>query len=120
MDLQYISFEQAKTLKELGFPQQHIQCAEYTPDGRLFTGGTGFLEGNVNAPLLEIAAKWLREEKNIDIILYKNEECGNISKDYCIDIIYENSRFLCINEELSYNNALFIGIDKALVILTKK
>ena len=65
MQLNLVSFEQATALKNLGFPALSADWS-YRNDGELynFVDDDGYVTA---APTLELAAKWLREEKQIMI-----------------------------------------------------
>lgn len=65
MQLNLVSFKQATALKNLGFPALSADWS-YRNDGELynFVDDDGYVTA---APTLELAAKWLREEKQIMI-----------------------------------------------------
>ena len=67
MQLNLVSFEQATALKNLGFPALSADWS-YRNDGELynFVDDDGYVTA---APTLELAAKWLREEKLIHIFI---------------------------------------------------
>ena len=72
----YVSFETAKLLKEKGFD---VETRGYYPikgdaTGRLFANSSSEYDHNhsqvqISAPALQMAMKWLREEKHIFIEL---------------------------------------------------
>lgn len=65
----YVSFETAKLLKEKGFNEG---CSTtYTPNGFFRTHNYRPLLGDIFAPTLQMAMKWLREVHNIDIFPWK-------------------------------------------------
>lgn len=65
----YVSFETAKLLKEKGFNEG---CSTtYTPNGFFHTHNYRPLLGDIFAPTLQMAMKWLREVHNIDIFPWK-------------------------------------------------
>lgn len=111
----YVNFEQAKILKELGFPQL---CANYSYDSEGVLYDFVDISGDYvfSAPTLYMAQKWLREEKGIFI---------NI--DLCCDFRYQVYLKTTLNEDhniiseasqhSSYEEALSVGIDKALEAL---
>lgn len=90
----FVTFETAKKLKEKGFPQKffgkyEMQGACYIDDGRFYIDGcTTEVEKAYTAPTISQVLKWLREEKEIDIILYPiflyNE--NNREREYGIEI----------------------------------
>ena len=68
----YVSFEIAKLLKEKGFNEPCLMC--YTSDKKL--GNYGHYKSYKNsdvfsltAPTIQMAMKWLREEKRTSIII---------------------------------------------------
>lgn len=70
-----VSFELAKKLKEKGFPQKTagrynmIDCF-YHEDGKLFfNGGACDVNEAYTAPTISQVLKWLREEKNIHLVV---------------------------------------------------
>ena len=65
----YVSFETAKLLKKKGFNEG---CSTtYTPNGFFHTHNYRPLLGDIFAPTLQMAMKWLREVHNIDIFPWK-------------------------------------------------
>lgn len=98
MDLR-ITFEQAKALKELGFPY-----SKYIP--------TDVINWR---PTVELVSKWLREEKNIHVcpIYYSSKTYK--TEWYSCEV---NQHQINNDEEYStYEAALIAGIDKAIEIL---
>lgn len=70
-----VTFELAKKLKEKGFPQKTagrynmIDCF-YHEDGKLFfNGGACDVNEAYTAPTISQVLKWLREEKNIHLVV---------------------------------------------------
>lgn len=119
MELKLVNFEQAKTLKKLGFPQRAItSIGWYSTNGQLSNSSIDvpldLLEGESTAPTLEFVTKWLREEKGLWIEISKG---GYEKSAHCFlnDYIYENETN--IKEFDSYEEALSAGIDKAIEIL---
>lgn len=111
MGLQLVSFEQAQSLKELGFPQEngHEWELGYNKNGRVCPYGVenygGILE--CYAPTLELVAKWLREDKNIEVLEFIHLEPS----------IESNKRWCYRVETIMYKDfeeALSAGIDKAI------
>lgn len=112
MELQLVSSIQAKALKELGFPQLDIE-----PIDLYFVQNEWCV-----APTLELAAKWLREEKGIIVLIEIEDDYGieYIYKLYTVDKETNYMIFLTCGdrgEMLSYDKALSTGIDKAIEIL---
>lgn len=132
MELQLVSFEQAKALKELGFPQEYISSNQkiYNRKGELTTQNTTFWSygHEADAPSLELAAKWLREEKNffmsIEFCAIAEETPKYVNfLDYIKDkkVLFSNYAHNDKDDYWdSYEEALSAGIDKAIEILTKQ
>lgn len=134
MELQFVTFEQAQALYELGFPQETEELyavCDYCYDdsdypttfnnGDLIEGHCGRFAAKdvIAAPSLELAAKWLREEKEIifcpTIVRFDDEA------RYSINGIYKVAgRCICVcwhNLYNTYEQALSAVIDKAIEIL---
>lgn len=130
MELQLVSFEQAKALKELGFPQD-IDTTKWYSGGRVLYSNKllDYLPVSFVAPALEIVAKWLRDEKNILIepctkafstngffkcfVLNCSKDCTKCAEYqiYWTDFGGDNVCFP------NWETALSAGIDKAIEIL---
>lgn len=125
MELQLVNFEQAKALKELGFPQDlsFRECDYwYNKHGHdnhhaeLIGDDFSFSDIVCLAPTLELVAKWLREEKSLftEITL---DLGGGYNVQYCqlpwTNTLFDNS----LGTFDSYEEALSAGIDKAIKIL---
>ena len=134
MELRTVRFDQAKKLKDLGFPQR-IYDYLYL-DGELTSkeeydekdcGGPFSVELSesdcLSAPSLELVAKWLREEKNLFIIpdiydthsdtftvVIRKKFGGKFKESILLDE-YDDVTFP------DYESALSAGIDKAIEIL---
>lgn len=114
-----VSFEQAKRLKELGFPQLFVNVGYYE-DKKLHHSEDPYREVKnliAVAPSLELVAKWLREEKNIHIcpIYYSSKTYK--TEWYSCEV---NQHQINNDEEYStYEEALIAGIDIAIKELTK-
>lgn len=125
----YVSFEQAQVLKDLGFDWEVMKGYAHFPGEKVKTFNAQ--EENVNAiyskwcfaaPTLAQAQKWLREVKGIalNVIahdggyyqwdgIYLPSAPKNVST-----ILYDKARFS------SYEQALSAGIDKAILILKQQ
>lgn len=137
MELQIVRFDQAKKLKDLGFPQR-IYDYLYL-DGELTSkeeydemdcGGPFSVELSesecLSAPSLELVAKFFRQEKNLFIF----PDIYDTHSDTFIVVIrkkfggkFKESIFLDEYDEVTfpdYDLALSAGIDKAIEILKKK
>lgn len=129
INLELVTFDQAKSLKELGFPQLY----EYTLDKQ---GNREFKiqeylvpyafdeQGNATVDRwntktyscipLELVAKWLREEKNIQLTVRFR------GKKWYYDIMSGYEILSIGNAVEVYEQALSAGIDKAIEILNKE
>ena len=101
LKLDLVNFEQANALKELGFPQKET----YEADDNRFND-VGYPCDRYNAslnegyfrPTLELAAKWLRLEKkvNIDIVTVEDNETA---RRMGIRVIYQINIFYSVYDE---------------------
>lgn len=117
MELQLVSFTQAKALKSIGMPV-NIQKFCYAGDGNLYyIVNKDFYP----APTLELVAKWLRETKNIHIACFPykiDSDEETILDGYHFDILNVKSNiFIQGYNCFQYEQALSAGIDKAIEIL---
>lgn len=131
MELEIVNFEQAKALKELGFPQE-------VHPWNLYDIHTGILHKDYDdssplyltendtcmAPSLELVAKWLRKEKDFHIC--PRYVVLNGEKFYYSEVNEEELSYMeCPGYwyPIRYNTfeeALSAGINKAIEILTKE
>ena len=114
----YISLEIAKLLKEAGFEWEIKTFYFMDQLGETMLGDAknhNFSNQFISAPTLEVAQRWLREVKNIDVFAYRNEP-----KDKFESIVSFNKKWsttgMCIN---TYEEALETSIKKALEIIIK-
>lgn len=116
--LDIVSYEQAKSLKELGFPQlqsckwessylKHIKVIDYNmkyPDAC--------------APTFDLVTSWLRKHKNIYIRVTPTS-----SKKWCYSLFTngDGTFFASAESEMfnEYEDALSAGIDRAIEELKK-
>ena len=127
----YVSLEVAKLLKEAGFDWE---CREYyynfTTTGWSLSFDDNFVNWNswdeqyISAPTLEVAQRWLREVKRVDINILV-ESISN-HKQYLVSIWFN------ISDKSAYDNAVLDnryniyekaqeeGIQKALEIILEK
>lgn len=139
MNEDYVSYEQAKTLKELGFNwacigfynHYKIPCIEHNIcyEGKIIKENYNddFIANTYNvlcsAPTLAQAQKWLREVKQIEVNSTYDLICGEGWFFYHNDL--EHVSFSGIDKMgdtlyASYEQALSAGIDKALELLKEK
>ena len=148
LELDFVSFEQAKALEELGFPQKTYDYLYL--DGELISreeyyemdcGGPFSVELSesecLSAPPLEFVAKWLRKEK--DIILLPTpmvkwseseekyygphyESCYTNWNSPLLGTLKEKDKYGNFNpiEFATYEEALSAGIDNAIETLKNK
>lgn len=126
MDLQLVTFEQAKALKELGFPQGGLRNAYYGPNGECVPINVcSPIDWELDAPTLELTAKWLREEMNFHIMIgtYDGRLVGYSETSYMY-VLYHIKPIKCLKSNNvvynTYEEALSAGIDKAIEILEKR
>lgn len=120
----YVTFEQAKALKELGFDWEVYQYYLTNAIGDLILwfpeeGSSDFNhfdDGWFSAPTLYQAAKWLREKHNIIILVdtyFKNYMEGDYNKaEFEYVIVYMN--FNAARKGSSKDGKLFESYEKAL------
>ena len=128
----YVSPYIAKLLKEAGFDWEICDGYLVHEDGDILTTGfqipynfngdnvefinhIGYKE-SLSRPTLTIAQKWLREVKNIDVFAYRNEPTNKFESIVSFNKEWSTTG-MCIN---TYEEALEIGIKKALEIILKK
>ena len=85
----YVSFETALLLKKKGFEQVGCQ-KQYNTQGDLCVG---YCYGPV-APTLQMAMKWLREVRNIEINVSMSALNSDNSREYMFNIFFTNERYL--------------------------
>lgn len=127
----YCSFEQAKDLKELGFPQWNDNPEEYHPyvEGYDYDGhDTNIFSSNRKLEYfkvpLSLVQKWLREEKDIHIFPIHYISRSNNTEWYSCEINSKNfDKDIRIDNEENggcfdkYEQALSSGIDKCIELL---
>lgn len=133
MKEEYVSYERAVKLKELGFKDK---CnAYYWTEDKAFECTNSIVHKNsdtcqtvVMAPSLWQAQKWLREVKDMDVLVFNNA-CGygweisksnSDSRGTTIALFDDKGNDKDSGMWLSYELALSAGIDKALELLTDK
>lgn len=133
-ELERVTFEQAKELKELGFPFKKIPYSKkYEIDSYEFKASyCPELADIVEAPLLELVHKWFRDEKKMLIIVGPIQDMEHsltsllfkrhfIGYSFYIDSINDNTGILYSLRRKytykTYEEALSAGIDEAIKIL---
>lgn len=123
----YVSFEVAKLLKKLGFDWDTYNA--YNKDGVFADKNRSLITWNhfsdyYSAPTLEVAQRWLREVKEIDVVISRAMQW----KQFYYSIEHEENRtskidFMSLNKDLwwfKYEEALEAGINKALEIILEE
>lgn len=127
----YCTFEQCVKLKELGFDWEcnHVYYGENAthvfPDERkklcdCFQQNSNVTDYRFSAPTLAQAQKWLRETKDICIIVLKCCKIGNsIDGKYYSEIRAMDGKMIQCTHKIreTYEQALSSGIDEALELL---
>ena len=132
----YCDYDTCVALKGLGY-NQYTSLRSYAGKGGVrlwdFDGEPNYKEGElialsdmydiprdgneVAAPSLYEAQKWLREEKQIEVIVLSR---GMIGKPYCYQIYEEDSITADDRNYDIYEEALLEGIKEAIKILKEK
>ena len=147
----YVSLEVAKLLKEAGFDWEvnhsypnisalDNSCSGYMEDLSFYNNLNDGKYGGLSAPTLEVAQRWLRKIKNIEIYIsweieFEEKELNWNKRRYCYDIdTHVNSiPLLSIDDDYwaegyhtfgnsysTYEEAQEEGIKKALEIILQK
>ena len=114
----YVSLEVAKLLKEAGFDWEIKTFYFMDQLGETMLGDAknhNFSNQFISAPTLEVAQRWLREVKNIDVFAYRNEPKDKFESIVSFDKKWSTTG-MCIN---TYEEALEAGIKKVLEIINK-
>ncbi|MBQ3945691.1 MAG: hypothetical protein II684_05215 [Treponema sp.] len=87
----YVSFETAKLLKEKGFGD----CAtSFLGNGNMFPTCIVKRKEHYPAPTLQMARKWLREDKNVDIEISVYSKGFDGTLTYCADVLAYGNRLI--------------------------
>ena len=112
----YVSYEVAKLLKEKGFDEKTLSYYEDNVlcHGDWFEWNRSPL-GHIAAPTLQLAMKWLREEKRISIIiefdLTKRGYCPYVHQlDYDMDWVVKWR----VNTPIKYEKAVEVALKYSL------
>ena len=128
----YVSFEIAKLLKEVGFdweehyPRNFCYVNDNTElfDKSVLKNYIGEDDVIYLAPTLEVAQRWLREVKDIDVYIFPttNNKRGCVYewgiKTFGRALWVEGQPYT--NQYETYEEALEVGIKKAIEIILKK
>lgn len=114
---QFVSFETAKMLKEEGFD---IPCtSQYTDNGfgwdNVSLENYNSCESLFSRPTQALAAMWLREEHNIDVMV---DVCN---RDYYVCNVYKNKHLMIIRNIVtsSFEKAFEEGLCEAIKLIKK-
>ena len=120
----YVSFKQAKDLKELGFDWECNRFYNSTLNedinGWLSCENFNNSDYSISAPTLAQAQKWLREEKKIDVIVFLSYPRGERKYHYGIHRQFPFLNYVDDYHHDTYELALSAGIDKALELLKEE
>jgi hypothetical protein len=72
MNKEFVPYEQALELKELGFDDDYIAC--YSSDGKLHSNEIWKFKEGVKAPLYQQAFRWFREKYKLEAIVQKADD----------------------------------------------
>ncbi len=119
MEKEFIPYEQALALKELGFDKECLYSFEHGNSGlecklnpHLKTNSTCDI-GEIVTPLYQQAFKWFRYKHNLDSWIY----CPNESKGY-FAIILKHKRFVSYHEQFdTYEEAELACLNKLIEIV---
>lgn len=110
----FVTYEQAKKLADLGFDYRCIACYDeeefdYTGEYNNYNSGHYDL---ISAPTITQAQKWLFEEKKIYIEIYCTNYLNNFGYELKFD--YDSNNHYCTQGFINSNEALSRGIDDAI------
>ena len=115
---QFVSFETAKLLKEAGFD---IPCtSQYTDNGfgwdNLSLANYNSCESLFSRPTQALAARWLREVYEIDVMV------DVYNRDYYVCNVYKNKHLMIIRNIVtsSFEKALEEGLCEAIKLIKKQ
>ena len=121
MNKEFIPYEQALELKELGFNENYIAC--YSSDSELHLDEVWKYKDGVKVPLYQQAFRWFREKYEYIPHIFRNSTSGRYSwkiddrysyVDYTADIFntYEEAELDCLNKLIEIVNTLIIDRKK--------
>ena len=119
MEKEFVTYEIALALKELGFDEECLGW--YNPKKFVFAVELGFVKNSENwlllnqctVPLWQQAFRWFRDKHNLDSWIY----CSDESKGY-FAIILKHKRFVSYNEQFdTYEEAELACLIKLIEIV---
>lgn len=112
---QFVSFDTAKLLKEAGFDvpcTSHYTCNGFGWDN-LSRVNYNSCESLFSRPTQALAARWLREVHEIDVVV-------NIyARDYYMCNVYKKRLMIIRSIESSFEEALEAGLQEAIKLIKK-
>lgn len=128
----YVSLEVAKLLKKAGFDWEvnhsypdceslDNSCSGYMEDLSFYHNLNDGKYGGMSAPTLEIAQRWLREVKNMVLLVdFNNDEDCEENERYGVTIYTTKERIIDLATYPIYEEAQEEGIKKALELILEK
>ena len=120
MNNEFIPYEQALELKELGFEEP---CMAAYVLGQFYIKGDNYIYGskdipNINAPLYQQAFRWFREKYDLQCWLHDG---GMLGKCFIKIIGYRNDKFyFSSSEPMEYEEAELACLKKLIEIIKNK
>ena len=113
----YVSFDTAKLLKEAGFD---VPCTSQYTEGKCiwnvgYPDNFNQDEFGYSRPTQALAARWLREAHNIDVMV------DVYNRDYYVCNVYKNKHLMIIRNIVtsSFEKALEEGLREAIKLIKK-
>ena len=125
----YVSLEIAKLLKEAGFDWEVNTCRYNSSPDKVSSNSTltsnfngyAFQHIAISTPTLDVAQRWLREIKNVVLLVdFNNDEDCKENERYGVTIYTRKERIIELATYPTYEEAQEAGIKKALEIILKK
>lgn len=125
----YTSLEVNKMLKEAGFDWEVHTCRynslpdKVSSNGRLAFNFNGYTYQNIaiSAPTLDVAQRWLREVKNVVLMVdFNNDEDCEENERYGVTIYIGKERIVELATYPTYEEAQETGIKKVLELILEK
>lgn len=113
----YVSFDTAKMLKEVGFDEVCRSAYYATGNSSVMHERNSMLSPSyISRPTQALAASWLREAHNIDVMV------DVYNRDYYVCNIYKNKHLMIIRNIVtsSFEEALEEGLCEAIKLIKKR
>ena len=113
---QFVLFDTAKLLKEAGFNEPCCYNYDNVNGFRWFKIGESIPKGWIPCPTQMLAARWLREVHNIDVMV------DVYNRDYYVCNVYKNKHLMIIRNIVtsSYEEALEEGLCEAIKLIKEE